>query len=164
MNELVLVVDNIRSTYNVGSLFRTCDCMGVTELLLCGITPHAGIGAQEHRLPHQIQKIQKELHKTALGAEHTVPWQYYLNTIDAVNYLKNAGFNVIALEQDAASVPLQSYKCGPKTALIVGPEVTGVSKDILNMCHTIVEIPMKGTKESLNVAVAAGIALYELTE
>jgi 23S rRNA (guanosine2251-2'-O)-methyltransferase len=162
MNQLVLVADNIRSIHNVGSLFRSCDGLGVTQLYLCGITPHGFTGSNDDRLPHQIQKLQKELHKTALGAQNTVAWQYYSSTALALKDLKSQGYRVVALEQDTRSTPLGSYKPQARTALVVGPEVTGMSLDTLALCDDVIEITMQGVKESLNVSVAAGIALYTL--
>ena len=162
MPELVLVVDNVRSTHNVGSLFRTCDGLGVNKIYLCGITPHGHEGMSEQRLPHIITKLEKDIHKTALGAQDTVRWEYYLTTKEAIKSLKKDGFTVVALEQSSMSVPITEYKLTNKTALVVGPEVTGISQDDLALCDAVLEIPMHGTKESFNVSVAAGIALFTL--
>lgn len=163
MKQLVLVVDNIRSAHNVGSLFRTCDALGIKHIYLCGITPHLSTGTNDDRLPHQILKIKKDIHKTALGAEDTVPWEYYPTTKQAIYALKAQGYQIVALEQDATSVSLVSFTCSNVAALVVGPEVTGMTTEIVGLCDDIVEIPMHGVKESLNVSVAAGIALYTLT-
>lgn len=164
MHTIILVADNIRSTHNVGSLLRTCDGLGISAVYLCGITPYPLMHSADTRLPHLSHKISKDIHKTALGAEHTVTWRYFKTTSDAVAELKNKNFTVVALEQAKNSILLQDYKLTHNTALIVGPEVTGISDEILSQVDTTIEIPMQGTKESLNVSVAAAIALYALQQ
>jgi len=163
MHTLVLVVDNIRSTHNVGSLLRTCDGLGIAEVYLCGITPYPLIKGADTRLPHISAKLTKDIHKTALGAEETVVWHYCATTNEALHILKKSGYIILALEQSNTSVALDTYTLQQKSALIVGPEVTGMSADVLSLADVIVEIPMHGHKESLNVSVAAGIALYSLS-
>jgi len=147
--EIYLVLDNIRSRENVGSIFRTADGAGVSKILLCGITsapPHGRIS------------------KTALGAEMYVPWEYRRNTRQLLTELKTKGIKIIALEQTAKSKNIFTFKLpnSKALALIVGNEVNGISPKILKYCDKVLYIPMSGRKESLNVSVAAGVALYQL--
>ena len=110
MQELVLVADNIRSIHNVGSLLRTCDCLGIKTIYLCGITPHLSTGKSDTRLPHVLVKLQNNLHKTALGAEKSVDWHYSKTTAEAINKLKQQMYTIVALEQDAKSVDINFNK------------------------------------------------------
>lgn len=144
---LVVVLDNVRSLNNIGSIFRTCDAFAVERLILCGIS-------QTPPSP--------EIHKTALGAEETVEWTYFDNTLDAVRALKDAGYTVCCLEQVFGSVNLADFRPDPakKYAFIAGHEVDGVSQDVVNSCDICLEIPQAGTKHSLNVAVSAGITIW----
>lgn len=145
---LVIVVDNVRSLNNIGSLFRTCDGFGVERIVLCGIsaTPPS-----------------PEIHKTALGAEDSVAWEYSRSTIDAVRRLKDDGYEVCCLEQVQGSVMLQDFRPreGRKYALVIGNEVEGVDQEVVDSCSFYLEIPQKGTKHSLNVSVSAGIAIWQ---
>ena len=143
--EFYVICDNIRSLENVGSIFRTCDALGVTKIYLCGIT-----GKPPH---HKISK-------TALGAEETIPWEYCRQTGRLIDKLKKDKINVVALEQDKKSVEFTKVKFNFPLALIVGNEVKGVSKAILKKCNKIIFLPMSGQKESLNVSVAFGVAGY----
>ena len=151
--QLSALLDNIRSVWNVGAIFRTADGLGITKLYLCGITP----------TPEQ-----EAVSKTGLGAEKTVAWEYSRNALKTAKNLKGERFRLIALEQDSRAVGLgenpatTTYKPGDKNVLIVGNEVTGVDPELLDLCDRIVHIPMKGTKGSLNVEVAFGIAVYQL--
>jgi tRNA G18 (ribose-2'-O)-methylase SpoU len=144
---LIVVLDNVRSLHNVGSIFRTSDAFLVEAVYLCGITatpPHA------------------EIHKTALGAENTVDWKYFENTLDAINELRQEGYLLIALEQAEASVAADKfYFENQKQAIILGNEVRGVDQNVMDRCDSCIEIPQIGTKHSLNVSVAAGIILWE---
>lgn len=144
---LVIVLDNIRSLHNVGSVFRTCDAFRVSSLVLCGLT---------NTPPHP------EIHKTALGAEYSMNWKYEAQTIEAVNQLKAAGYTVYAVEQAHHSLSLPAISPDPhkKYALVVGHEVKGVDQTVVDMCDGCVEIPQFGTKHSLNVSVAAGIVIW----
>lgn len=144
---IVLVLDNIRSMNNIGSIFRTADAFRVDEIYLCGITTCP---------PH------REIHKTALGATETVNWKYFDNTLDAIAELKEKQFKIWALEQTDESVVLQDMVSQPHIALVIGNEVDGVSDDVLSQCDGSVEIPQFGTKHSLNVSIASGIALWHL--
>lgn len=160
MAEIVVIAHNIRSTHNVGSIFRTCDGFGVKRLILGGYTPFPET-TNDPRLPHERKKIAKDIHKTALGAELTVPFEVY--PFPPIAKLKEQGYKIVALEQDKNSKPLPSYVTPPKIALIIGEEVNGIPKDLLIDCDEIVEIPMTGQKESFNVSVATGVALYHLS-
>jgi len=135
---------------NVGSIFRTCDAAGVSKLILTGITP---------RPPR------KEIDKTALGAVDTVEWESEDNLQFLISDLKKEGFKIVALEQDSRSIPYTEFLANDQpVALIIGSETEGVQKEILDACDEIIEIPMHGEKNSLNVSVAAGIALYKIIE
>lgn len=160
MPEIIVIAHNIRSTHNVGSIFRTAEGFGVKKLIFTGYTPYPRL-TSDARLPHISDKLTAQIHKTALGAEITVPFEYQEQP-DLAGF-KSEGYRVVGLEQDAKSVPLATYKAGEKIALLLGEEVNGIEKALLDQCDDIVEIPMKGKKESFNVSVAAGIALYGLT-
>lgn len=159
MAEIVVIAHNIRSTYNVGSLFRTADGFGVKKLILSGYTPYP---SQPHdaRLPHIAEKITHQIHKTALDAETIVPFVY--EEVPPIKQLKEAGYRIVGLEQAPNSISLPLYKAPAKLVLILGEEVHGIPEDILAQCDDIIEIPMVGQKESFNVSVAAGVALYQL--
>lgn len=159
MRKVVLIVDNVRSTHNVGSIFRSCDGFGVSELILCGITPYP-TKKNDVRLPHLSKKIETQIFKTSLGAEKTVSWRYVENTEKSVTELKKQGYEVVALEQTNSSLPITNWKPTAKVALIVGNELDGVGPDLLKIVDQTVEIPMRGQKESLNVSVAAAVALF----
>lgn len=177
MPHITVIAHNIRSTHNIGSIFRTCEGFDVERLILSGYTPYPDLTLQttapscayldgevtydDPRLPHIREKITSQIHKTALGAETLVPFMYYdtldLGTPDLV------GYRIVALEQAANSIKLGDYETPDKVALLLGEEVHGITPDILAECDDIIEIPMYGQKESFNVSVAAGIALYGLT-
>ncbi len=144
---LVVILDNVRSLNNVGSVFRTGDAFLVEKILLCGIT---------------ATPPSPEIHKTALGAEDSVDWQYFEHTQDAVNMLKNQGYTICCLEQVKDSIELQNFnvdKTG-KYAVILGNEVNGVEQSVVDMSDYCIEIPQCGTKHSLNVSVSGGIAIW----
>ena len=144
---LVLVVDNVRSLNNIGSLFRTSDAFLVEKIILCGISA----------TPPSV-----EIHKTALGAEDSVRWEYYSDTIEALNRLKHDNYTLCVLEQVKGSVELQDFAVKPteKYAVIIGNEVDGVQQKIVDECDVCLEIPQHGTKHSLNVSVSAALALW----
>ena len=152
---MFLILHNIRSAENVGSMFRTADAFGVEKIYLTGYTP-----APLDRFKRPVSKIAK----TALGAELTVPWQKSDDVSIVIELLKGKNVRIVALEQDARAVDLATYKAPQKWALIVGNEVEGVDAETLGLVDDVVEINMLGTKESLNVAVAAGIALNQLSQ
>jgi 23S rRNA (guanosine2251-2'-O)-methyltransferase len=145
----VIVLDNVRSHNNVGSIFRTADAFLARKIYLCGITA---------RPPH------REIQKTALGATESVEWSYYQTTLDAVKELQEDGYKIIGIEQAEGSLELQDVRVekGEKYALVFGHEVNGVGQDVLDQCDMCVEIPQFGTKHSFNIAVSAGIVLWEL--
>jgi 23S rRNA (guanosine2251-2'-O)-methyltransferase len=160
MPEIIVIAHNIRSTHNVGSLFRTAEGFGVSKILLTGYSPYP-IVEHDPRLPHIREKLQNQIHKTALDAELIVPFEYTLEPpIDA---LKAAGFTIVGLEQDARSILLQNYIPPAKIALLIGEEVEGITESLRALCDDFIEIPMVGKKESFNVSVATGIALYALS-
>ena len=153
--EISLILHNIRSLHNVGSIFRTADGAGVKKIYLTGYTPE----------PIDIfGKTRNEIKKTALGAEKTVLWEKRKDISRLITKLKNYGhpMSIVGIEQNEKAVNYKKFKPGKTTALILGNEVRGLSKQILNKCDKIIEIPMHGKKESLNVAVVAGIVLFEL--
>lgn len=159
MPEIIVIAHNIRSTHNVGALFRTAEGFGISKIFLTGYTPYPAI-PNDTRLPHIANKLTSQIHKTALGAEVIVPFEHR-ETLD-LETLKAQGYHIVALEQAEKSIPLQTYKSPEKIALLLGEEVAGIAPEHLAACDDIVEIPMVGTKESFNVSVAAGIALYQL--
>lgn len=144
---VVIVLDNVRSLSNVGSVFRSADAFRIDELFLCGITACP---------PH------REIHKTALGADETVPWRYFSSTVEACAELKRMGYKIYAVEQVEGSVMLQDFVAEPKSAFIMGNEVDGVGDEVLPLCDGAIEIPQEGTKHSLNVSVCSGIFMWEL--
>ncbi len=146
---VILLLENIRSMHNVGSVFRTADAFLAEGIYLCGYTA---------RPPH------RDIHKTALGATDTVEWKYMDSAVAAVQQLRKAGYQTVAIEQAEGSLPLQSFnrQGGEKLAVIFGNEVEGVSEEVLALCDRCIEIPQFGMKHSLNVSVAAGIVLWEL--
>ena len=152
--EKVLILDNIRSAHNVGSLFRTSDGAGVSKIILGGYTP-----APRDRFGRQ----QAEILKTSLGASAMIAWEQKENMgelVASIVALQADGFSIVALEQTTQSIPLYDFTVPKKVAYIVGNEVDGVQSELLELSDTIVEIPMRGQKESLNVAVATGILLF----
>lgn len=147
--KVVVVLDNIRSLHNVGSLFRTSDAFALEALYLCGITGQP---------PH------KEITKTALGSDLSVDWKHYKTTIEAVDMLKADGYTIVGLEQTEGSMFLNDWEIAPNTkiVLVAGSEVDGIEQEIVNACDVLVEIPQFGTKHSLNVSVATAIALWHI--
>ena len=160
MPEIIVIAHNIRSTHNVGAIFRTAEGFGVAKIILSGYTPYPHI-TNDTRLPHIAEKLTAQIHKTALGAEAMVPFTY--QETPNLQQLKDAGFTIVGLEQDARSIMLPSYDTPQKVALLLGEEVEGITKELRSECDDLVEIPMHGRKESFNVSVAAGIALYALS-
>lgn len=149
-NKIVVVLDNIRSMHNVGSVFRTSDAFLIESLFLCGYTPQP---------PH------REINKTALGATETVNWEYFQTTVSAIEKLRKEGYRILAVEQTTDSIGLENYRStNDKIAVIFGNEVEGVDESVLPYCDGCLEIPQLGMKHSLNISVAAGIVLWKLTE
>lgn len=159
MPEITLLLHNIRSTHNVGSIFRTAEGFGVNRIILTGYTPYPALH-NDPRLPHLTEKINKQIHKTALGAESSVPFEYH---DDLLTWLGGNTLPLVALEQSTRSVVLNDFQPPKEFVLVLGEEVSGIPSELLERCQHVVEIPMKGKKESFNVSVAAGIALYALT-
>ena len=148
---LVVILDNVRSLHNVGSVFRTSDAYCVEKVILCGITatpPNA------------------EIHKSALGAEFSVDWAYYKETTEAVNELKQAGYTMLAIEKAHDSINMDTFKAekGKKYAVILGNEVKGVQQSVIDLSDDCLELPQFGTKHSLNVSVTAGIVIWEFAK
>ena len=145
---LVVVLDNVRSLHNIGSVFRTCDAFLIEAIYLCGISATP---------PH------KEIHKTALGAEESVEWKYFETTMQAVEYLQSNQYSLWGVEQTENSVSLESFvmKHGKRYALVFGNEVRGIEQEALNCCEGCIEIPQFGTKHSFNISVSVGIVLWE---
>jgi tRNA G18 (ribose-2'-O)-methylase SpoU len=153
MQKPVLILHNIRSAHNVGAIFRTADAAGVGEVYLTGYTPAP---------VDRFGRAQKEIHKTALGAEGHLTWKKETRPMPLIAKLRKEGYTAVALEQAPGSISYRSVKSKGKMALVVGNEVRGLSRKILDVCDIIIEIPMRGKKESLNVSVATGIALFQL--
>jgi tRNA G18 (ribose-2'-O)-methylase SpoU len=149
--KMMVLLHNIRSAHNVGSIFRTADAAGVSRIYLTGYTPTP---------IDRFGRPQKEVIKTALGAEQTVPWEYHSNVASLIKKLKRDGVRIVGVEQDVRAKNYTSFKPSGPTVLVLGNEVRGISKPLRDMCDEILEIPMHGKKESLNVSVAAGIILF----
>lgn len=147
---IIVVLDNIRSLNNIGSVFRTSDALLVEKILLCGIS-----GTPPN----------KDIHRTALGAEDSVNWEYFEKTVDAIRYLKENNYKVISLEQTINSIDLMDYQPEQslKYALVFGNELRGVEQEVVNLSEECIEIPQFGTKHSFNIAVSAGIVLWDFS-
>jgi tRNA G18 (ribose-2'-O)-methylase SpoU len=146
---LVVILDNIRSAHNVGSIFRTCDAFLINQIFLCGITA----------IPPN-----KEIRKTALGSTESVDWKYFENIVEVVKNLKKEGYHIIAIEQANESIKLENFKTdnNKKYAVIFGNEVNGIDQNVMDICNNVIEIPQFGTKHSLNVSVSAGIIIWDI--
>ena len=146
---VTVVLDNVRSEMNVGSVFRTADAFLIERICLCGITP---------------QPPKAEIHKTALGAEESVDWQYYPTTLDCINQLKEDGYRICSIEQVHDSVALQDFVVNneQKTAIVLGNEVKGVSQQVVDASDLCIEIPQQGTKHSLNISCCAAIVMWHV--
>jgi len=160
MPEIIVIAHNIRSTHNVGAIFRTAEGFGINKIILSGYTPYPTL-AKDSRLPHISEKLTSQIHKTALGAEDLVPFEY--TELPPLDELKEQGYRIVGLEQADRSINLNDYQPPKKIALLIGEEVHGIEAALLEQCEDILEIPMLGKKESFNVSVATGIALYALT-
>ncbi len=161
MRRLVLLIHNVRSTHNVGSMLRTADGLGVEKVYMSGYTPYPK-AKDDSRLPHIALKLDRQIHKTALGAEQSVKWEHAGNLPNLSKSLKDDGFLIAALEQSKKSISLPDLHTTQDVAIIVGSEVGGLDRKVLSMTDSIIEIPMLGKKESYNVASAAAIAIYHL--
>jgi 23S rRNA (guanosine2251-2'-O)-methyltransferase len=147
----ILILNDIRSVENVGAMFRTADAAGIDKIYLTGYTPTP---------LDRFGRKRKDLAKSALGAEEFVAWEAKKSILPLITKLKKDGFQIIAIEQDEKSIDYKKVKLKKKNAFLVGTEVTGIPKNVLQKCDLIAEIPMKGKKESLNVSVALGVALF----
>jgi 23S rRNA (guanosine2251-2'-O)-methyltransferase len=162
MRSIILIAHNLRSYHNVGSLLRTAEGLGTRQVYLTGYTPYPRV-KHDTRLPHLIDRAQRQIHKTALGAEEMLSVIHTIHLTELITRLKKKGYYICALEQSAYAVPLDTYKPPSLIALIIGREIGGIESDILNKVDRILEIPMRGQKESFNVTEAASMALYYLT-
>lgn len=150
---ICVILHNIRSTHNVGSIFRTADAAHVSKIYLTGYTPAP---------LDNFGRKRKDISKVALGAEDMVVWEKVANISKLISELKNEGFQIVALEQNKKSMDYKKVKLAKKAVIIVGNEVSGIPSSILSHCDVVAEIPMRGKKESLNVSVAFGIATFRL--
>lgn len=153
--EVVVLLHNIRSTHNVGSIFRTADALGVSRIYLSEYTPAP---------LDRFGRSRKDIAKVALGAEKTIPWEHMVDPKEIINKLKREKYQTIGLEQSDNSADYKKVKVKYPVLFVVGNEVTGIEKGVLSSCDVVAEIPMKGKKESLNVAVAFGVALYRILD
>jgi len=151
--KVYVLLHNIRSTHNVGSIFRTADALGVTKIFLSGYTPTP---------LDKFGRARKDVAKVALGAEKTLEWEYAENPKKILEKLKKETYQIVALEQSQGSVDYKKVKIKYPVVFVVGNEVDGISADILSLCDTVAEIPMRGAKESLNVSVAFGVGLFRM--
>lgn len=151
--DIFVLLHNIRSSHNVGSIFRTCDALGVSKVYLSGYTPTP---------IDKFNKPRKDIAKVSLGAEKTIKWEYMKSPIKIINKLKNDKFQIVALEQSTGSVDYKKVKINYPVLFLVGNEVEGVPKNILSLCDIVAEIPLVGEKESLNVSVAFGVGLFRM--
>ena len=146
---LIIVLDNVRSSYNVGAVFRTADSFLIEAIYLCGITATP---------PH------RDIQKTALGATDSVNWKYFNTTTEALEHIKENNYKILAVEQAENSIPLNDFKPekNQRYAVVFGHEVKGIEQEVVNLCDDCIEIPQHGTKHSLNIAVSAGIVIWDL--
>ena len=148
-----VLLHNIRSTHNVGSMFRTADAVGIDTIYLSGYTPTP---------TDKFGRYQKDIAKVALGAEKTITWEYILHPRDIIKKLKKENYQIVAVEQAEHSIDYKKVKISKSVLFIVGNEVLGIEKEILKLCDVVAEIPMNGKKESLNVSVAFGVGIFRM--
>lgn len=151
--EVAVLLHNIRSTHNVGSIFRTADAAGVSRIYLSGYTPTP---------VDRFGRAQKDIGKTALGAEQYIPWKHYTSPTGLLSGLKKEGWSIVGVEQDIRAGDYRKFKVKSKTIFVFGNEVLGISSGLRKKCDALIEIPMHGKKESLNVSVTAGIILFSV--
>jgi tRNA G18 (ribose-2'-O)-methylase SpoU len=164
--EIVIIAHNIRSILNVGAILRTAECFAIQTVFATGYTPNLEFSRIDENnfaklLPFQKAKLAKELHKSALGAEEIINFEFRENVFDLISELRENGFAIVGLEQDARAIPLDKFRSPAKLALILGEEVHGLTPELREICDDLIEIPMFGRKESFNVSVATGICLYK---
>ncbi len=160
VKSIILIAHNLRSCHNVGSLLRTAEGLGATEVVLSGYTPYPLL-PRDDRLPHLAAKIGRQIQKTALGAETSQPWRHEASIEQVLARLRTDGYSIAAIEQAVSSISLPKFRAPDKIALLVGREVEGVEPEVLAQVDTVLEIPMFGSKESFNVVQAAAMALYQ---
>lgn len=160
--ESIAVLLDIRSAHNVGSIIRSAECFGIRRVICAGITPYPK-QPEDRRLPHIAEGAHSKIAKTALGAENTVSVAYVESIEECLAELRSKGFKIVAVEQDAHSVALHTYKADGKLALVFGNEPQGLPRSIVEFADNCLEITQFGTKESLNVSVAAGVVFYEIS-
>ena len=151
----ILILHNIRSAYNVGAIFRTADAVGISKIYLCGYTPDP---------LDRFGRERSDIAKSALGAEKNVKWEHEDNLLKLMEKLKKSGVELVAIEQSEDSLDYKKYKAKKHTAFLLGNEVEGIPKDKLEKCDVVLEVPMKGRKESLNVSVCCGVVLFRVLE
>ncbi len=161
MRDICIILHDIRSCHNVGSLLRTADGMGVTTVYITGITPYPTT-ENDTRLPHISNKLSLQIQKTALGAENSQQWKHHESIHDLISELKAEGYQICALEQNSTATPLHLLKAPQKVAVLLGREVEGIDDELLQQANILAEIPMFGSKESFNVVQAAAMCLYQL--
>jgi 23S rRNA (guanosine2251-2'-O)-methyltransferase len=154
-HEVVVILDNIRSVHNAGAIFRTADALGVNKIFLCGVTPTP---------VDRFGRERSDLHKSALGAQKSVSWEYHSSTLLCVEQLKKEGYTVVCVEQSKNSIDYKTVTLKNKTCFVFGNEVEGISEDVLNCADQIAEIEMMGEKESLNVAVTFGVMMFRMMD
>jgi 23S rRNA (guanosine2251-2'-O)-methyltransferase len=159
MPSLIIIAHNIRSSHNIGAMLRTAEGFGVSEFIMSGYSPYPK-SHTDKRLPHIAEKVSRDIHKTALGAEVSLKWSYTDDLAHCLDYLRQKRYGIFAAEQAKDSIPLPQFAPPDKLAVIMGNEVTGVDKEILGKIDGCLEIPMLGKKESYNVASAAAIIMY----
>jgi len=162
MKEIILVAHNLRSCHNVGSLIRTAEGLGLNKILFTGYTPYP-LTENDRRMPHEALKVHNKIAKTALGAEKYISWQKIDNIDNILSEFRKNKYSIYAVEQNENSIPLPDFAPLKKLVLIVGNEVTGVEQDVVSQCDGVLAIPMKGLKESFNVAQAGAMAMYHCT-
>jgi 23S rRNA (guanosine2251-2'-O)-methyltransferase len=162
MKNYIFILDNIRSTHNVGSIMRTAEFFGFNEIAVCGVTPYPEI-INDPRLPHIKDKMTRQIHKTALGAEKKLKILNFSSTSQAVEHYRKLNYQIAALEQSRNSISINKFRAEAKCAVICGEEVKGINNSLLNGCDVIIEITRLGTKESLNVSNSAAICAYAMT-
>lgn len=160
-SEIILILENVRSAHNVGSILRSANGFGVNHVYCIGITPYPRLN-EDSRLPHVIERVGRQIEKTALKAHESIVIEHHPTTKPLLKELQASGYTVVALEQTPSSIMLPDYTPPTRLALVVGTEVTGVMQSTIKQADVCLEIPMYGNKESLNVSVATAVALYGL--
>jgi 23S rRNA (guanosine2251-2'-O)-methyltransferase len=161
LNSIVVIAHDIRSSHNVGSLFRTCEGLGVDKLILSGYTPYPRAD-NDSRLPHITDKLEAQIDKTALGAQKSLEWEHVEDIKKITTSLKAEGYTILGLEQSDQSIAVNQFSPVPKMVLVLGNEVEGLDENVIKFCDQLLEIPMLGKKESFNVVQAAAMALFQL--